>query len=81
MLYVVRQLSQQCNVLVSNDGRALLTDFGFSHLAEASFSQAVEQCQGGSLHWMAPEYLATNDFKMTTAGDVWAFGMTVLVSP
>ncbi|KAL4078967.1 kinase-like domain-containing protein [Scleroderma yunnanense] len=66
------------NVLVSDDGRALLTDFGFSHLAAASFSLAIEQRQGGSLCWMAPEYLKADDFTMTTAGDVWAFGMTVL---
>ena len=67
-------------MLVSNDGHALLTDFGFSHLSEASFSLAVEQRQGGTLNWMAPEYLEMNEPKMTTAGDVWAFGMTALAS-
>jgi len=29
---------------------------------------------------MAPEYLETKEFKVTTAGDVWAFGMTALVN-
>jgi len=29
---------------------------------------------------MAPEYLEVNEFRMTTAGDVWAFGMTALVN-
>jgi len=67
-------------MLVSNDGHALLTDFGFSHLAEASFSLAVEQRPGGTLNWMAPEYLEGDEFTMTTAGDVWAFGMIALVS-
>ncbi|KIM53036.1 hypothetical protein SCLCIDRAFT_91560, partial [Scleroderma citrinum Foug A] len=66
------------NVLVSNDGYALLTDFGFSHLAGASFSLAVEQRPGGTLNWMAPEYLHEDQFTITTAGDVWAFGMTAL---
>jgi len=29
---------------------------------------------------MAPEYLEMKEFKMTTTGDVWAFGMTALVN-
>jgi len=65
--------------LVSNEGHALLSDFGFSHFAAASFNLAVEQRPGGTLNWMAPEYLEMKEFKMTTAGDVWAFGMTTLV--
>ncbi|KAL4078977.1 kinase-like domain-containing protein [Scleroderma yunnanense] len=35
------------NVLVSDDGQALLNDFGFSHLSQASLSLAVEQHPGG----------------------------------
>ena len=64
--------------MVSDDGRALLTDFGFSHLAGASLSLAAEQHAGGTLCWMAPEYLE-DECIMTPAGDVWAFGMTILV--
>lgn len=66
--------------MISDDGRALLTDFGFSHIAEASFSVAAEQRPGGTLNWMAPEYVNGFEVTMTTAGDVWAFGMTALVS-
>ncbi|KIM61268.1 hypothetical protein SCLCIDRAFT_912632 [Scleroderma citrinum Foug A] len=66
------------NVLVSNEGHALLSDFGSSHFAAASFNLAVEGLPGGTLNWMAPEYLEMKEFKTTTAGDVWAFGMTVL---
>ena len=41
-----------------DDGHALLTDFGFSHLANnASFSLAVEQYPGGTPDWITPEYL------------------------
>ena len=41
-----------------DDGHALLTDFGFSHLANnASFSLAVEQHPGGTRDWISPEYL------------------------
>jgi len=66
--------------LVSNEGHALLSDFGSSHFDAASFNLTVEQRPGGTLNWMAPEYLEMNEFKVTTAGDVWAFGMTALVN-
>jgi len=66
--------------LVSNEGHALLSDFGSSHFAAASLNLAVEQRPGGTLNWMAPEYLEAEEFKVTTAGDVWAFGMTALVT-
>lgn len=72
--------SLQPNVLISDDGHALLTDFGFSHLANASFSLAVEQRPGGTPNWMPPEYLEADQCVMTAAGDVWSFGMTALVS-
>lgn len=66
-------------MLISDDGHALLTDFGTSHLAATSFSITREQHPGGTLDWMAPEYLDTDQLTMTTAGDIWAFGMTALV--
>jgi len=66
--------------LVSNEGYALLSDFGFSHFAAAPLNLAIEQRPGGTLNWMAPEYLEAEEFKVTTAGDVWAFGMTALVN-
>ena len=77
---MARQLLLQRNVLVSDDGSALLANFGLFHVAEPSTSQAVEQRPGGSVPWLAPEAFR-GDFKMTTASDVWAFGMTMLVSP
>lgn len=66
--------------MISEDGHALLTDFGFSYLSQASFSLAAKQRPGGTLNWMPPEYLEADEYEMTTAGDVWAFGMTALVS-
>ncbi|KAG6332128.1 hypothetical protein ID866_6965 [Astraeus odoratus] len=64
------------NVLVSNDHRALLADFGFSELVDSSFDMTVELPWGGSLPWMAPERLEYAD--VSAASDVWAFGMTAL---
>ena len=66
--------------MVSNDGHALLTDFGSSRLAEASFSLVVKGDLEGTLDWMAPEHFKADKFTMSAAGDVWAFGMTAMVS-
>ena len=65
---------------MSDHGHALLTDFGSSRLAEASLSQVVKGDQKGTLDWMAPEHFKADKFPMSTTGDIWAFGMTILVS-
>ncbi|KIM68492.1 hypothetical protein SCLCIDRAFT_1184336, partial [Scleroderma citrinum Foug A] len=66
------------NILISDDGRALLCDFGLSSLVTSTFSMTVECRRGGSLPWTAPECLASDEWHVTAARDVWAFGMTTL---
>ncbi|KAG6329740.1 hypothetical protein ID866_9348 [Astraeus odoratus] len=63
------------NVLISNYGHALLTDFGYSVESVCSFSLDVPML-GGSYPWMAPELL--NDYVPSIVGDVWVFGMSIL---
>jgi len=69
----------QANVLISNNGEALLTDFGFSVAVNSSFSMALSNTGGtkGTLRWMAPEIL--DGGAVSPQADVWAFGMTTLV--
>ncbi|KAL4066210.1 kinase-like domain-containing protein [Scleroderma citrinum] len=64
------------NVLISEDGRALLTDFGLSFLTDSTFSMSTPGRVGGSLPWIPPEML--DGGEASTAGDVWAFAMTAL---
>ncbi|KIM61222.1 hypothetical protein SCLCIDRAFT_1216116 [Scleroderma citrinum Foug A] len=69
------------NVLVTEEGRALLTDFGLSFLTNSSFSMSTSGHTGGSLPWMAPEMLEQDGEvygEATAARDLWAFGMTAL---
>lgn len=64
------------NILISNDGRALLADFGLSTLRTCTFSLTIEARSGGTIAWIAPEIL---DGKGISVGsDIWAFGMTAL---
>ena len=76
----------QSNVLISDDGCPLLADFGFSFIVNSSFSMDIEGGRGGTLHWMGPEYFGlwedsttAEACAATAEGDVWAFGMTMLV--
>ncbi|KAG6326934.1 hypothetical protein ID866_12155 [Astraeus odoratus] len=64
------------NVLISEKGEALLTDFGLSCLANSSFSLSISPPRGGTLHWCPPEILAEDN--PSTEADVWSFGMTAL---
>lgn len=65
----------QANVLVSPTGVARIADFGFAQvLAEHSDSFTQHTSMKGTLRWMAPELLLTDDARHTAASDMWAFG-------
>ncbi|KAF7360945.1 Kinase-like protein [Mycena sanguinolenta] len=62
------------NILIDEQGRPQLTDFGLTKLVDpenVSSSDAAEP--RGSTRWMAPE-LFENSSPPTTASDIWAFG-------
>ena len=65
-------------MLISEEGRALLTDFGLSSLTNSSFSMPTPAHISGTLPWMAPEMLDSGE--VTAAQDVWAFAMLALVN-
>ena len=67
------------NILISPEGRALLTDFGHSHLTSSSFSMTVDTPRGGTWNWLAPEIVISEEYPVTLPRDIWAFGMTILV--
>ncbi|KIJ55192.1 hypothetical protein M422DRAFT_219746 [Sphaerobolus stellatus SS14] len=76
------------NVLVSEDGKPFVTDFGLSRiLSETFFGLTTTTQAAGSLRWMAPELLYNAEVdedqpptqqKVCKASDVWAYGMTML---
>ncbi|KAJ7468569.1 kinase-like domain-containing protein [Mycena latifolia] len=60
------------NILVTRDGSACLTDFGFSRYSGSSRHSSRE---GASYHWMAPELVDPAILSVQTfASDVYAFG-------
>ncbi|KAG1845265.1 kinase-like domain-containing protein [Suillus tomentosus] len=71
------------NVLIDDDGKARLTDFGLSALISARMSQALlPTAPGGTLHWIAPEYLTLDasdvPSMLSLASDVYSFGGIML---
>ncbi|KAG6333274.1 hypothetical protein ID866_5816 [Astraeus odoratus] len=66
------------SVMVSEEGHALLADYGLSSLIESSFDMTAAAPIRPTVRWMAPEQIHNNG-KVTAPADVWAFGMTALV--
>ncbi|KXN85156.1 Serine/threonine-protein kinase HT1 [Leucoagaricus sp. SymC.cos] len=64
-----------CNVLVSDDGRAMITDFGASHIALTCSDTSTQTAI--SPQWTAPELLKSDLARPTQASDVWAFGCVI----
>ncbi|EKM78777.1 hypothetical protein AGABI1DRAFT_12585, partial [Agaricus bisporus var. burnettii JB137-S8] len=60
------------NVLMSDNGHALIADFGISHLV-LSTNLSSAQFSNGSTRWMAPE-LHTVGNRPTLYSDMWSFG-------
>ncbi|KAF9460306.1 kinase-like domain-containing protein [Collybia nuda] len=72
------------NILVDDDGHAVISDFGLSN----EILDTAQNTVGGSLRWIAPELLFDVDregedkggcenLTPSNASDVWAFGCTV----
>ena len=70
---------------MSPEGNPKLMDFGISHMMSTAIQYTETATTGdkGSVQWMAPELLNpedTHNHIHTSASDIWAFGMVVLVS-
>ncbi|KAJ6541437.1 kinase-like domain-containing protein [Mycena capillaripes] len=64
------------NILVSQNGHALLTDFGASKLVEDSLSTTINN-YAFTLRWVPPERI-NGGLTATAEGDIYSFGMTAL---
>ncbi|KAG9126902.1 hypothetical protein FRC07_001447 [Ceratobasidium sp. 392] len=74
----------QNNILVDANGTVKLTDFGNSVLASHSLAfSGTSIAGGGTSRWMAPELIVQEDrtaADRSMAADIYALGMTILVS-
>ncbi|KAJ7500769.1 kinase-like domain-containing protein [Mycena galericulata] len=67
------------NVLINDQGTALVADFGLSRLHSLSSSHHPSHASGhaGTIHWLAPELLIDGRSNPSFESDVWAFSMTL----
>ena len=86
MIYLIIYVLK-ANILISAAGQPLLTDFGLSRqlIASKSGGSSTSEELAGSLPWMAPEFFHNSHqnlpaVKPNLKTDIWAYGMTVLVS-
>ncbi|KAJ8556653.1 hypothetical protein ON010_g9311 [Phytophthora cinnamomi] len=68
------------NIVVSTDGTAMLTDFGFSFLDNGSCSIITRRDQLGALQWRAPEFVLNTAERPTYASDVYSLGMCIVAA-
>jgi len=67
------------NILVNEEGKAVIIDFALSRYAKNT-SEMMSSVRGeGNARWMAPELLAESLAK-TMSGDVWSFSCIVLAA-
>mmetsp|Transcript_140 Transcript_140/g.346 ORF Transcript_140/g.346 Transcript_140/m.346 type:complete len:319 (-) Transcript_140:72-1028(-) len=69
---VVHRDIKPANILLGEEYRAMLTDFGFSRLADSSGNMTGET---GSYKYMAPE--VTKHMKYSKSADVYSFGVLI----
>ncbi|KAK0231896.1 kinase-like domain-containing protein [Armillaria nabsnona] len=68
------------NILVMEDLRCCLADFGLSLFAESQVLESSSRIRRGSIRWLAPEYIDPSLFNLTyiTGRDIYAYGCTVI---
>ncbi|KAK1942350.1 ALK tyrosine kinase receptor [Phytophthora citrophthora] len=66
------------NIVVSNHGIAMLTDFGLSFQENGSCSLVKMKDQLGAMAWRAPEFANLTILKPTRKSDVYSFGMCII---
>ncbi|KZV94967.1 kinase-like protein, partial [Exidia glandulosa HHB12029] len=67
------------NVLISSDGKALLTDFGVAwSRVKNSVSFTSQRAPRGTFRWMPPEFFDGDTVEYTKPSDIWSYGCLFL---
>ena len=91
VLYKISHINVQSNILIDDQGRGILSDFGLARALGKTDKSGLTTSSiiSGSLKWLSPELFprvdgeqanSQTEIQRTKASDVWAFGMVVHVS-
>lgn len=72
---IIHQDIKPANILINDDGKYAITDFGISAQSGHKHDDLFEESSGGTIAYMAPERFAENA-QPNAASDVWALGST-----
>lgn len=74
-------LVKQRNIVIDNNGKALLIDFGLARIKHEVTRSTTGLIEGGRYRYLAPELLSVPEpgfFRTSPATDCYAFAMTIL---
>ncbi|KAF8869272.1 kinase-like domain-containing protein [Infundibulicybe gibba] len=67
------------NILITDEGRAALSDFGLSQVIEelvGPTGYTPSNAEVGPIRWQSPEFLEDENSRPTLPSDIWSFGCT-----
>ena len=73
---VVHQDIKPDNILITSDGRFVISDFGISRSFRTKMSRTNNVSSSGTIAYMGPERFSEKPM-VVLASDIWAFGMTL----
>lgn len=70
---IIHQDIKPDNILISDEGRYMITDFGISARVRSTLNRSAAEMSGGTLAYMGPERFGQNP-QPIMASDVWSLG-------